>query len=171
MATSTEPAHNQPRPESRNYRSRQRIYVHKAIVATCLVVALARAATAFAQALPAASRKLALAPFVLGTFAEPGYDQSANFAFAAGLDASLPLTFGPIQPSFEIRVTGDSGPLIHEYTYSPGLKLTVGTHRIHPYATGLVGVGTGYFTHPFIPTHKGLYAHNSAPMVTVGVGA
>jgi hypothetical protein len=87
------------------------------------------------------------------------------------LDVGVPFMLGPLQPSLEIRVTGDSGSIINEYTYSPGLKLTLPTHRIHPYATGLIGVGTGYFLHPFIPTDKGLYAHNSAPMVTVGVGA
>jgi hypothetical protein len=171
MATSTERANNQPRPQRRSYLSRTRIYVSEAIVAICLVIALAGTATAGAQAIPTASRKLALAPFALGTFAEPGYGQSANFAWATGIDITPPFALGRIEPSLEIRVTGDSGPIIREYTYSPGFKFTLATtQKFHPYATTLIGAGTGYFVHPTIPTHKGLYAHNSAPMLTVGIG-
>jgi hypothetical protein len=133
---------------------------------------MAQTGTAAAQALATASRSFAATPFAQGTYImQPGYSQSANLGFAAGLDITPPIAFGAFLPSVEMRITGDSGSVAREYTYTPGIKVATVIHGIRPYATVLGGIGTVYFVHPSIPGHKGLYAHDSSPILSVGGGA
>ena len=82
-----------------------------------------------------------------------------------------PIAFGRLQPSAELRITGNSGPVAREYTYAPGIKLATVIHGIRPYATVLGGIGTVYFVHPSIQGHKGLYAHDSSQLLSLGGGA
>jgi hypothetical protein len=143
-----------PQPVDTPSRS-TRIRTGKPVIAVlCLGLAIANTGTAAAQALATASRSFAMAPFAQGTYmTQPGYSQPANLGFAAGLDIALPISFG------------------REYTYTPGIKLATVVHGIRPYATVLGGAGTVYFDHPSIQGHKGLYAHDSAPMLSLGGGA
>jgi hypothetical protein len=142
------------------------------IAALCLGLAIANTGTAAAQALATASRSFAMAPFAQGTYmTQPGYSQPANLGFAAGLDIAPPISFGALRPSVELRVTADSGSAAREYTYTPGIKLATVIHGIRPYATVLGGAGTVYFDHPSVQGHKGLYAHDSSPMLSLGGGA
>jgi len=97
------------------------------------------------------------------------YHQSNDSGYVVGVDLT-PFLFRRLQPSLEIRVTGDFGSIAEEFTYSGGLKAATRVGRIHPYATVLRGLDTIYFTPP-ISTPKGLYAHDSSRMFSIGGGA
>ena len=71
-----------------------------------------------------------------------------------------------VQPSLEVRVTGANGTVVNEHTYTGGLKLQTTVHRIHPYATFLVGYGVidlNYF--------NGGYNHDNSVIYSLGGGA
>jgi hypothetical protein len=142
----------------------------KWIVSLCLGIAIAKTGTAAAQAGATADRNSAIATFGQGTYMLPAFQQPSNFGYAAGVDLT-PIFVRRLQPSLEIRATADSGSIAKEFTYSGGLKLATTIGRIRPYATILDGVGTVYFNHPSLPTRKGLYAHDSSKMLSLGGGA
>jgi hypothetical protein len=140
------------------------------IAAICLAVSLAGTRPAAGQALATASRESSFAAFGQATYFNSDYRQPSNFGYTVGVDAA-PILMPGIQPSFELRITGDSGPVANEYTYNVGIKVATTLHGIHPYATVLGGVGTVYINHPSIPSAKGLFAHDSSEMFALAGGA
>ena len=144
------------------------------MIVMCLCVWTAGTGVAAGQSRVTAQRESEIAPFVLATYMHPAlatysYPEAANFGYAAGVDAS-PFMFRRFQPALELRFTGDSGPLAHEYTCSGGLKAAILFRGIRPYATLLKGFDIIYFTYP-IATPKGPYARDGSRMFSVGGGA
>lgn len=144
------------------------------MIAMCLGFLIAGTGVTVGQARVSALRESEIAPFSLATYMYPdlttyGYPESANFGYAAGVDIT-PFMFRRFQPALELRFTGDSGPIAHEYTYSGGLKVATIFRGIRPYATLLKGLDAIYFTHP-IATPRGPYARDGSPMFSVGGGA
>ncbi len=139
------------------------------MVVMCLSVWTACAGVAAGQSRVSALRESEIAPFVQGTYMNPEYGQPANFGYGAGVDVT-PFMFRWLQPALELRFTGDSGTIAHEYTYSGGLKAATTFHGIHPYATLLRGLDSIYFTHP-VATPTGPYTRDSSRMFSIGGGA
>ena len=135
-------------------------------LAICVGLLCERAPSAWAQAGVTAQRESEIAPFAQLAAARPQHGQTANLGYAAGI-AATPWIFHWVQPALEIRITGDSGPLAHEYTYAGGLKAATAFRNVHPYATLLKGLAAIYFTYPTSGA-KGLYTHDSSRMFSVG---
>jgi len=121
------------------------------------------------QARITAQRESEVAPFGDAAFMRPLDGQSANLGYGAGVDVT-PFMFRWLQPSLELRFTGDSGPIAHEYTYAGGIRAATTFRRIHPYATLLKGLGAIYFTHPAL-AYNGPYARDGGSMFCIGGGA
>jgi len=148
-----------------------RTSIHRRLSTIAIWVGIAIAVTgvAFGQAREIAQRESEIAPFFIATYLHPDYSQSANFGYGGGFDLT-PFFFRQFQPSLEIRVTGDRGPIAAEYTYSGGIKAAFGLRGIHPYAMALKGLGAIYFTHPVVYAN-GPYARDSSRMFSLGGGA
>ncbi len=158
-------------PQShRLFSTPTRIRFGTSIAAVCFGLALAEAHTAAAQALATADRNSTVSAFAQGIYMQPAFQQPANFGYAVGVDFT-PIFVRRVQPSLEIRATADSGSTAKEFTYAGGLKLATVIGRIRPYVAVLEGIGTVYFNHPSVLTRKGLYAHDSSMMLSLGGGA
>jgi hypothetical protein len=139
------------------------------MIAMCLGVWTAGSGIAAGQARVIAQRESEIAPFAQATYMHPDYSQPANLGYTGGVDAT-PFMFRGFQLALELRFTGDSGPIAHEYTCSGGLKVAATFRGIRPYATFLEGLDAIYFTHP-IASPSGPYARDGSRMFSVGGGA
>ncbi|HEY1160579.1 MAG TPA: hypothetical protein VGE83_08110 [Terracidiphilus sp.] len=139
------------------------------MIAMCLGVWTTGTGVAAGQARVIGQRESEIAPFAQATYMHPDYSQPANLGYTGGVDAT-PFMFRGLQLALELRFTGDSGSIAHEYTCSGGLKAATTFHGIRPYATLLRGLDIIYFTNP-IATPKGPYARDSSRMFSVGGGA
>jgi hypothetical protein len=147
--------------------------IHTRVSAVCLAVCLAaavgNAGRAWGQAVSTADRRSAIAVYGLGSYMRPEFSQPANIGYGAGADAT-PFLFRRFEPSLELRITGNSGSVAKEFTYSGGAKVGMNFRGIHPYGLLMDGVQTIYLYTPR-PGPKGLYAHDSSQMFTIGGGA
>jgi hypothetical protein len=133
--------------------------------ALLLGILLATTSIASAQALITAGRGAELAPFAEATLVRPDWGPGNNFGYMVGVDYTRFIR-SIVQPSLEVRVTGANGTVVNEHTYTGGLKLQTTVHRIHPYATFLVGYGVidlNYF--------NGGYNHDNSVIYSLGGGA
>jgi hypothetical protein len=119
-------------------------YIRKS--ALLLGILLATTSIASAQALATAGRGAEIAPFAQATLVRPDWGPGHNFGYTAGVDYTRFIR-SVVQPSIEFRVTTANGTTVNERTYSGGLKLQTTVHRVHPYATVLVGYGTIAFNY------------------------
>ena len=141
--------------------------VHSSIAksALFLTILLTSAGTASAQALITAGRGTEFAPFAQTTLVSPDWGPSNNLGYTVGIDYTRFIR-SIVQPSLEIRFTGANGKTVNERSYTGGLKLQTSIHRVHPYATVLVGYGTIAFNYP-----NGKYTGDDSVIYSLGGGA
>jgi hypothetical protein len=133
--------------------------------ALILGILLVTTGVASAQALITAGRGAELAPFAQATLVRPDWGGNNNFGYAAGVDYTRYIR-SIVQPSIEFRVTSANGSTVNERTYAGGLKLQTTVHRIHPYATFLVGYGAIDLNYP-----NGGYNHDNSVIYSLGGGS
>jgi hypothetical protein len=129
--------------------------------ALLLGVLLAATTIAPAQAMITAGRGAEFAPFATTTLVRPDWGPGSNLGYTAGIDYTRFIR-SIVQPSIEFRVTGANGATVNERTYAGGLKLQTTIHRIHPYATVLVGYGTiafNYNNHGYQGDNSVIYSY------------
>jgi len=134
---------------------------------SALIVGVLAAASAVApaQAIVAAQRGAEIAPFVSTTMLSPDWGGKNDYGYTLGVDYTRFIR-SIVQPSIEARFTSATGPVVNEHSFTGGLKLQATIHRVHPYATLLVGQGDIIFVHPV-----GNYLSDNSIVYSLGAGA
>jgi opacity protein-like surface antigen len=116
--------------------------LHRSIrnAALLLGISLGAVHVASGQAIATGGRGAELSPFALATLVLPDWGQPNNYGYAVGADYTRFVPF-VLQPSLEFRFTHADGEQVNEKSYGGGLKLHATVHRLHPYATFLIGHG------------------------------